>query len=405
MILNNENSEWKVKYFKTYATQSDNEEALKDEENIKFEHFPPALGQYYSADIQKEDFIKICDGKLHLEKTKKTDYYNPTLIDINYEKTIKTQLNMLMKEQMKKLHEEDPEFLTDDEKQEIEKDEFPFIKLMTLVYTKDTKDMTDDEQKEWKAYMNQFITQQIVLGVVNMYFTMKLYQDNIYKTVFQTPYNKEEVWNKYTKDQTGICVTYDFKEVSTQMLKRVQNLYPVLYVPKVVAKKDLDFKVYNLFCASMFTVDDNVTKYDKAWAYLFAHKYTNTEYMMLDSLLEPMYAQVMSDDKIQEILSENYLEIEDGQLDYNHKKIIDNLSEFLNSDKFHESIDEKLLEIYNITPNTFNIDFMRPEAVYLGLNYPEEKIDEIKEICQEKQIRIFKIKKDDEKGLFKAILH
>lgn len=405
MILNNENSEWKVKYFKTYATQSDNEEALKDEENIKFEHFPPALGQYYPADIQKEDFIKICDGKLHLEKTKKTDYYNPTIIDINYEKTIKTQLNMLMKEQMKKLHEEDPEFLTDDEKQEIEKAEFPFIKLMTLVYTKDTKDMTADEQKEWKAYMNQFITQQIVLGVVNMYFTMKLYQDNIYKTVFQTPYNKEEVWNKYTKDQTGICVTYDFKEVSTQMLKRVQNLYPVLYVPKVVTKKDLDFKVYNLFCASMFIIDDNVTKYDKAWAYLFAHKYTNTEYMMLDSLLEPMYAQVMNDDKIQEILSENYLEIEDGQLDYNHKKIIDNLSEFLNSDKFHESIDEKLSEIYNITPNTFDIDFMPPEAVYLGLNYPEEKIDEIKEICQEKQIRIFKIKKDDEKGLFKAILH
>lgn len=405
MILNDENSEWKVQYFKTYATQSDNEEALKSEENIKFEHFPPALGQYYSDDIPMEDFEKICDGKLHLIKSKKCEYYNPSIIDINYEKTIKTQLNMLMQEQMKKLHEEDPEFLTDDEKDEINKAEFPFIKLMTLVYTKDTKDMTEDEQNEWKAYMNQFITQQIVFGVVNMYFTMKLYQDNIYKTVFETPYNQEEVWDKYTKNQSGICVTYDFKEVSTQMLQRVQNLYPILYVPHVVKSDELDFKVYNLFCASMFKVDDEVTKYDKSWTYLFAHKYTNTEYMMLDSLLEPLYAQVMTDDKIQEILSENYLEITDGELNYNHKKLIEDLSTFLDSDKFHEKIDEKLTEVYNITPNQFDVDFMKPEAVYLGLNYPDDKVDEIKKICQDKQIRIFKIKKDDEKGLFKAILH
>ena len=113
----------------------------------------------------------------------------------------------------------------------------------------------------------------------------------------------------------------------------------------------------------------------------------------------------MTDDKIQEILSENYLEITDGELNYNHKKLIEDLSTFLDSDKFHEKIDEKLTEVYNITPNQFDVDFMKPEAVYLGLNYPDDKVDEIKKICQDKQIRIFKIKKDDEKGLFKAILH
>lgn len=46
---------------------------------------------------------------------------------------------------------------------------------------------------------------------------------------------------------------------------------------------------------------------------------------------------------------------------------------------------------------------MKPEAVYLGRDFPEEKIKQIKEIVQKEDIMIFKIKQSEDK-LFKALI-
>ena len=173
MVDNKLNKKWKEDFFEIFATKSDVKE-LENADKIKIEHFPPVLGQYYPSNIDEDTLIKLCEGKLFLTKSKKQPDYDDSLIKIDYEKVIKTQLNTLMQQQIAKLQEEDPNFLKDDEKEIINKSSFPFIKLMTLVYSKDTKDMSCNDQKQWKEYMNQFITQQIVFSIVNTYYTMKL---------------------------------------------------------------------------------------------------------------------------------------------------------------------------------------------------------------------------------------
>lgn len=330
--------------------------------------------------------------------------YNPSIVDIDYEKTIKTQLNVLMQNQMQKLNAEDPNFLSDEEEEIINSADFPFIKLMTLVYTKDTQDMTEDEQKQWKDYMNQFITQQIVFSIINMYFTMNLFEDNVFKCNFQTPYNKEELWAKYTDNHNGICITYDFKEVSQKMLEIVENMYPLLDVKEKLDKDDLDYEIYNMYCASLFNEDKNIDEFDKQWTYLLYHKYTSTEYMMLDSLLEPIYTMTMEDEQIQKIIKNSYLEIEDGELTYNHTKIIADLAAVLESSEFEAKISDKIKEVHTIVADEIEVDFIKPEAVYFALNYPDDEIAEIKKLADEADIRVFKIKKTEDNKLFKALV-
>lgn len=403
-MLNDNNEQWKVDFFKTYATAQEDKEQLKEATNLKFEHFPPVLGQYYPADVSCDELKNIFDGKLKLQKAKKMPGYNPSIINIDYEKTIKTQLNVLMQNQMQKLNAEDPNFLSDEEEEIINSADFPFIKLMTLVYTKDTQDMTEDEQKQWKEYMNQFITQQIVFSIINMYFTMNLFEDNVFKCNFQTPYNKEELWAKYTDNHNGICITYDFKEVSQKMLEIVENMYPLLDVQQKIGKDDLDYEIYNMYCASLFNEEENIDEFDKQWTYLLYHKYTSTEYMLLDSLLEPIYTMTMEDEQIQKIIKNSYLEIEDGELTYNHKQIIADLAAVLESSEFEAKIEDKISEVHTIVADTIEVDFIKPEAIYFALNYPDDEIAEIKKLADEAEIRAFKIKQTEDKKLFKALV-
>lgn len=252
--------------------------------------------------------------------------------------------------------------------------------------------------------MNQFITQQIVFSIINMYFTMNLFEDNVFKCNFQTPYNKEELWAKYTDNHNGICITYDFKEVSQKMLEIVENMYPLLDVKEKLDKDDLDYEIYNMYCASLFNEDKNIDEFDKQWTYLLYHKYTSTEYMMLDSLLEPIYTMTMEDEQIQKIIKNSYLEIEDGELTYNHTKIIADLAAVLESSEFEAKISDKIKEVHTIVADEIEVDFIKPEAVYFALNYPDDEIAEIKKLADEADIRVFKIKKTEDNKLFKALV-
>lgn len=403
MFDNTENKKWKKDFFEIFATETNDKQKLEDADKIKIEHFPPVLGQYYPDSITSDDLKNICQGKITLTKTKLLPYYNDNIIKTDYEEVIKTQLNKLMEQQIAKLESEDPNFLKDDEKEIINNSEFPFIKLMTLVYSKDTNEMSDEDQIQWKEYMNQFITQQITFVIINTFYTMNLYQDNIYTTVFQTPYNNDYVWQTYGYNHKSICVAYDFKEITEETVQQIRKIYPILYTDKKYTKADFNQNINNILCASLFKEQSKVNQYDNQWSYLNNHKYTESEYAMLDNLLEPVYTASMNYPKIQLLLKDNYLEINNGELSYNYKQLITNLLETLESDEFLNQIQDKLNEIYDITPETITIDFMKPEAIYLGLDFPEDKIDSFKEIIENENVRLFKIKKSDDK-LFKALI-
>lgn len=395
------NKKWKEDYFEIFAATTDNREELENADKIKVEHFPPVLGQYYPDSINENDLRELCQGKLSLSKSKLSGY-NDSFIKTDYEKIVKTQLNTLMEQQIAKLQQEDPHFLKDDEKETIKNSDFPFINLMTLVYSKDTGEMSVDDQKQWKEYMNQFITQQIVFVIVNTYYTMKVYLDNIYTTTFQTPYNKEYVWNKYGNNHKSICVAYDFKEITETTVKQLQKIYPLFYVKEDFTKSKLDYEVSNPLCLSLFKSVDTINRQDNEWSYI-THKYTETEYKMLDNLLEPVYRNSMEYPEITEILHNDYLEINNAELNYNYQKLIDDLLNILESKEFTNMINDKLQEVYNITPDNMNIEFMKPEAIYFGKDFPEDKMESFKKIIEKEDVPAFRIKQSGEK-LFKALI-
>lgn len=397
------NKKWKLDFFKIFATQQNNSKELENADTLKIKNFPPVIGQYFNEKLDEKQIKNICDGKLTLSKAKTSSDYNISLIKIDYEKVIKNQLNSLMQQQIAKLNQEDPNFLKDDEKEIIENSDFPFIKLMTLVYSKDTDEMSTEDQNQWKEYMNQFITQQIVFNVINTYFTMKLYQDNIYTTTFQTPYNNEYIWSKYANNQKGICAVYDFKEITKDSAEKLKKLYPIIYSKTQLSSKDIDYDIYNTHCASMIKIDEEPNQYDNEWEFITNHKYTETEYRMLDGLLEPVYAKTMNYPKIKEILSNNYLEILDSSLNYGYKQLIEDVSNVLESRDFLNLIGDEFKKVLDITENSIEIDFKKPEAIYLGLNFPDEKIEIYKNIIEDNNIRIFKIKEQDG-TLFKALI-
>lgn len=404
MLNNSLNKEWKIDFFQIFATEHDNIEELEKADKLKFEHFPPVIGNFYKDLTDEETLKTICNGKLRLSKAKFEENYNSDILKIDYIKTIKGQLNTLMQQQIEKLHHEDPNFLSDEEKEIIDKADFPFIKLMTLVYTKDTDEMTPDEQKEWKGYMNDFINQQIVFGVINTHYTMKLYQDNNYVRLFQTPYNKAGLWDEYADNKKGFCVAYDFKEISEKTASQLKRLYPVLYVNKKLSEDDINFEVNNVHCASLTKIKQEVQDYDNEWMYIFNHHFTETEYRMLDNLLEPVYTQTMNHESIQRITKNNYLISKDEDLKYDYESIISDLLFVLESEEFKKEIKKSLEPVYNITEDNLEVDFLKPEAIYLGTNFPENKVQEFKEIVEGENVRIFKIKETDDGRLFKALI-
>lgn len=402
MINNSLNKEWKLDFFKIFATSYDVSSEYEKADKLKFEHFPPVLANFYNNNVDVECLKNICNSKLKVKKAKLDSNYNPDILKINFIKTIKTQLNALMQDQINKLQQEDPTFLSEDEKEIIAQAEFPFIKLMTLVYSKDTDEMTPEDQEQWKTYMSEFINQQIVFGVINTYFTMKLYQDNNYVKLFQTPYNKEEVWDKDSKNK-GFCVVYDFKEIKEVTAKQLNKIYPVLYSDKKLTRDDFDYDIFNAHCASIIRVNEEVSDYDSEWMYILNHHYTETEYRMLENLLEPIYSKTTNDESIQNILKNNYLVNVDDELEYKYEEIINDLAIVLESKQLHEKIKDDFEKVLDITEDYMEIDFMKPEAIYLGTQFPDEKVTSFKELIEAEGVRIFKIKEKDGK-LFKALV-
>ncbi len=401
MVDENLNKQWKDDYFRIFAKNTDDKEELEEADKLKIKHFPPVIAKFYD-NISNQDLVKLCQGKLVIKKGKLSKNNNQ-IVQINYKKILKSQLDNLMQQQMIKLEQEDPNFLKDDEKEIIESSDFPFIKLMTLVYSKDTDEMTPEDQEQWKNYMNQFINQQIIFGMVNNYYTMNLYQDNLYSTTFQTPYNKIEVWEKYTSENQGLCVTYDFKEITEKNLAILQRIFPVLYSNKDLMVSDFDYDIYNPHCGLMLKTEDNFIKYDNEWEYITHHKYSETEYKMLDNLLEPIYTKTMNYQPLKEIINTMYLVEKDSELTYDFDKIVADVTELFNSKEFKELINESFEKVLNITENSVEIDFMKPEAVYLGLNFPEEKQEEYVELTKKENVRIFKINQKDD-FLYKTLL-
>lgn len=402
MIDTSLNTQWRIDFFNIFSKEHNNKDELEKADKIKFSHFPPVIAKFYTK-LDDVDLQKICDGKIQLKKAKLSNSYHGELININYEETIKTQLNNVMQQQIDRLMQEDPYFLKDDEKEEIENADFPFIKLMTLVYSKDTDEMTKEDQEQWKTSMNQFINNQILFAVVNTYFTMKLYQDNIYTTTFQTPYNKIHTWDKYADNNTGICITYDFKEINNQTALLLSKLYPVIYTDKRMTMDDFDHIIYNSHCANLIKIDDNINEEDNSWEYLESHKYTEKEYNILNRVLEPIYEKTMNYPKLKEISQENYLIVQDSNLEYDYKKFIADIDEVLTSDEFNNQIKDSLDDVYNITPDTMEIEFRKPEAIYLGVNFPEEKVEQYNKAAQDNDIKIFKIKEGNEM-LYKSLI-
>lgn len=397
------NKEWKLDFFKTFATEYDNIQIFEKADKKKFEHFPPVIGNFYDEIISEDTLKEICEGKLKIRKAKLDENYNGDIIKVDYLKNIKLQLNAVMQQQIANLQQEDPTFLSDEEKSIIEKSEFPFAKLMTLVFSKDTDDMTQEQQQEWKTNMNNFINQQFVSGIINIYFTMKLYKDNNYVRLFQTPYNKEELWDEYADNKKGLCVAYDFKQIKRTNAMNLNRLFPVLYVDKKLSANELDYDVYNNHCASIMKVRTDVHDYDNEWMFIYNHHYTETEYRMLDNLLEPIYHKTTNNPQIQQIMIKNYLSEENGELIYQHEDIINDLVGVLESDAFNEEINEDFEEVLKITDDEIIFDFMKPEAIYLGPNFPKDKIESYKKLVESNNTRIFQIKEKDGK-MFKALI-
>lgn len=116
MLNDSYNKQWKLDYFKIFATEHDNVSQLEEADKLKFGHFPPVIGNFYENPIDEESLKKICEGKLKLSKAKFDENYNDEIVQIDYVNTIKGQLNNLMKQQIAQLNEEDPTFLSDEEK-------------------------------------------------------------------------------------------------------------------------------------------------------------------------------------------------------------------------------------------------------------------------------------------------
>ncbi|RAP54003.1 MAG: hypothetical protein BZ137_04605 [Methanosphaera sp. rholeuAM130] len=391
MLEESLNKEWKMDFFEIFSRQENTREDLEKADKLKFEHFPPVVAKFYT-DTDNVDVDELCTSKIKLRKAKLSKNYNGDIIKINYEKLIKEQLNNVTGQQIENLKLEDPNFLKDDEKDIIEKADFPFIKLMTLVYSKDTGEMTSDDQIKWKNTMNGFINQQIIFVLVNTYFTMKLYQDNIYTQTFQTPYNKIHTWKKYANDHEGICLTYDFKEISQINAYHLSKLFPVVYSSHELSRDDFSYDIYNAYCASLIKIDDDINDEDNGWEYIYSYKYDEKEYSILDRILQPAYEKVMNHPKILEKTNKDYLSMDGQYLEYDYKSIISEVVNLLESREIFDLIKDDLENVYSITDDEIEVNFLKPEALYLGLNFPEDKIEQYNTLATKNDVKIFRIK-------------
>ena len=165
----------------------------------------------------------------------------------------------------------------------------------------------------------------------------------------------------------------------------------------------MDYDVYNPYCASIAINKEVVNDYDNEWMYVFNHQFTESEYRMLDNLLEHVYNKTTNNESIQNILKNVYLVDKDDDLEYKYKEIIRDLLAVLESKEFNDEIKGLLDEVFKITDDEIEIEFMKPEAIYLGTNFPEDEQEKYKELIESEDVRIFKIKEKDGQ-LFKALI-
>jgi hypothetical protein len=123
---------------------------------------------------------------------------------------------------------------------------------------------------------------------------------------------------------------------------------------------------------------------------------------MLDGMLEPIYSNTFNYEPIQNILKKNYLVPKDDDLEYDYRQIIDDIISELESNTFQNAMKSSMEEVYKITDDEMEVDFLKPEAIYLGTNFPEDKKEEYKQLVEGENIRIFIIKEKDGK-FFKAL--
>ena len=172
----------------------------------------------------------------------------------------------------------------------------------------------------------------------------------------------------------------------------LSKLFPVVYSESRLSSDDFDHEIYNAYCASLVKVDSDINDEDNGWEYLYSYKYTEKEYSLLDRILQPAYEKVMTHPKIMDLNKKDYLVMDGQSLEYDYNKIIDDVVCLLESDEIYSLIKDDLENVYSLTDDELEVNFLKPEAIYLGLNFDEDKIDEYNRLANENNVKIFKIK-------------
>ena len=84
MINDTLNKQWKLDFFKIFATEYDVPSEYEKADKLKFEHFPPVLANFYDNDIDAESLKKLCNAKLRIQKAKLDSDYNGDILKINF---------------------------------------------------------------------------------------------------------------------------------------------------------------------------------------------------------------------------------------------------------------------------------------------------------------------------------
>ena len=100
----------------------------------------------------------------------------------------------------------------------------------------------------------------------------------------------------------------------------------------------------------------------------------------------------MTHPKIMELNKKNYLVTEEDSLEYDYKSIINDVISLVESDEIYDLIKDDLENVYSLTDDEIEVDFLKPEAIYLGKNFNEEKINEYNQLANDNDVKIFKIK-------------
>ena len=139
-------------------------------------------------------------------------------------------------------------------------------------------------------------------------------------------------------------------------------------------------------------MDNDINDEDNGWEYIYSYKYNEKEYSLLDRILQPAYEKVMTHPKIMELNKKNYLVTEEDSLEYDYKSIINDVISLIESDEIYDLIKDDLENVYSLTDDEIEVDFLKPEAIYLGKNFNEEKINEYNQLANDNDVKIFKIK-------------